>query len=229
MKSTHLKTDDAYDIWAKTYDEYDNPMIAMCEVAFAQSCPTVQGMDVVEFGCGTGRNLAHFSKAGAKSLVGLDFSAGMLDKAKELELPNTRLVQHDISERAPLEDETADLVTFMLVLEHIEDLSLPLKEALRVLRRGGGLFIAEIHPYLALKGAAAHFEAEGVKYTMPTHTHDVSHFINGLCDTGFSVEKMNEWRPSEKAIEKSDKVKKHGDVPYLLSLLCRKPSRAVAP
>ena len=229
MKSNHLETDEAYDIWAKTYDDYDNPMIAMCEVAFSETCPTVDGLDVIEFGCGTGRNLVKFANGGAKTLVGLDFSAGMLQKAKKLELANTRLLQHDIAQKAPLEDATCDLVTFMLVLEHIEDLTLPLQESWRVLRPGGHLFVAEIHPYLALKGTAAHFEAEGVKYTMPTFSHDVSHYINGLCDVGFEIEKVNEWRPSAKASEKSEKVKKHGNVPYLLSILCRKPSRVVAP
>ena len=228
MKSNHLATEDAYDIWARTYDDYDNPMIAMCEVALSQACPSVEGLSVVEFGCGTGRNLTHFSAGGANSLVGLDFSEGMLEKARARELPNTRLLQHDISKKAPLEDEKADLVTFMLVLEHIDDLTTPLSEASRVLRPGGRLFIAEIHPYLALKGAAAHFESEGVKYTMPTYSHDVSHFINGLSRASFSILNMEEWRPNAKAAEKSEKVKKHGDVPYLLSLLCQKPSRSVA-
>ncbi len=228
MNSQHLNTDSAYDKWSETYDTYDNPMIAMCEEAFQSSCPSVEGLDVVEFGCGTGRNLLHFIKGGAKSLVGLDFSDGMLQKAREQQLRDTRLIQHDISQQAPLDDESADLVTFMLVLEHIEELALPLAEAARILRPGGQLFIAEIHPYLTLKGAAAHFEADGVKYTMPTFSHDISHFINGLGQVGLSVSKMAELRPTDEAAQKSGKVKKHGDVPYLLSLLCQKPSRVVA-
>ena len=72
-----LSVEAAYDRWAKAYDGYDNPMVFMAKHALTQEDFT--GLDcAVEFGCGTGRNLALLDRAGVGRVIGLDLSMEML-------------------------------------------------------------------------------------------------------------------------------------------------------
>jgi ubiquinone/menaquinone biosynthesis C-methylase UbiE len=52
-----LSVIEAYDRWSSFYDNYDNPMVFGANYAVQQLAEHVVGQDVIEFGCGTGRNL----------------------------------------------------------------------------------------------------------------------------------------------------------------------------
>lgn len=46
----------AYDRWSAFYDAHDNPMVSVAAHVVG-ALDNVPGQDVIEFGCGTGRNL----------------------------------------------------------------------------------------------------------------------------------------------------------------------------
>ncbi|MDQ3697995.1 MAG: class I SAM-dependent methyltransferase [Gemmatimonadota bacterium] len=90
-------------------------------------------------------------------MVALDFSDGMLARARELvSVPHARFVRHDVRERWPAPDSTFDAVIGKLVLEHVPDLPV-YREAARVLRPGGQLWLCELHPERQRRGGQAHF------------------------------------------------------------------------
>ena len=69
-----------YDLWAATYDETPNPLVALDRrYAIAHLNPRKRER-VLDAGCGTGANLRAVAAAGAAP-VGLDFSIGMLKTA----------------------------------------------------------------------------------------------------------------------------------------------------
>lgn len=94
---------------------------------------------VIELGCGTGRLLTDFSQTGFR-VFGMDFSGGMLGKASERLTRSGQgevcLLQGDIT-RLPFPDGYFTAAYSILVLNLLEDLSVCLAEAARVIQPGG--------------------------------------------------------------------------------------------
>jgi malonyl-CoA O-methyltransferase len=209
---THLSVAEAYDRWSGTYDGYDNPMV----FGATRIVSAVAGLDMLEIGCGTGRNLAAFRQGGARRLVGLDLSAGMLAKAAACDV-GFELHRQDMAEAVPLDDASVDRVLFCLTLEHVADLAVPLWEARRVLKPGGRIEIIEIHPYLALGGVAAHFKAGDEIIHMPTVAHEFSGYLNAFAAAGLSSAACREWCPRDFGDNLPPKLLKRGpDTPLLV-------------
>ena len=76
---------DGYDRWAKVYDDDQNPLQGLEGPLVYQACGNVQGLRVLDMGCGTGRHALWLAQAVAR-VTGIDFSEAMLIKAHELSL-----------------------------------------------------------------------------------------------------------------------------------------------
>ena len=101
------------------------------------------GMRVLDIGTGTGltaREAAHLVGAAAE-VIGVDPSAGMMERAK---VPaGVRLIQ-GTAEEIPLPASSAEFVSMGYALRHVGDLSLALREFMRVLAPGGRICLLEI-------------------------------------------------------------------------------------
>jgi ubiquinone/menaquinone biosynthesis C-methylase UbiE len=105
-----------------------------------------QSSDVIlDAGCGSGRNLSTFS-ANVRQIVGVDFSAHMLARAKtrvaDEKLPNVTLQQASVTE-LPFADNTFDKVTCISVLQYLqdEDCRAAFHELFRVCKNGGRVIV----------------------------------------------------------------------------------------
>jgi arsenite methyltransferase len=98
---------------------------------------------VLEVGCGTGaiaRTLA--DRPEVASVVGLDPSAALLERARELAASRSNVTFREGDGAAlPFADATFDAVVLHRVLAHVPEPERVLAEAARVLRPGGGLAI----------------------------------------------------------------------------------------
>ncbi len=205
---------DAYDRWAKTYDTDPNRTRELAASVLRQRNPELEGRDVIEIGCGTGRNTEWFVER-AGSVVAMDFSEGMLRQAKaRVRSPRVRFVQHDIRTSWPEAAASADFVIAMLVLEHIEQVEPIFAEAARMLREGGELFVCELHPTRQMYGRQAEFtdSETGECERIAAFLHDVSEYVNAGLQSGFELTHIGEWRDSNGA---------QSDLPRLLSLQFR--------
>lgn len=212
---------EAYDLWAASYDRDDNPMVFMAGRALEPVLATVAGENVVEFGCGTGRNLVALRRAGAARLIGLDLSPAMLAAARATGAADD-LFLHDMAAPAPLDSGSADHALFCLSLEHVADLLPPLAEAMRLLRPGGRITIIEIHPFLSLGGAKAHFRRGEEEIHMPTFPHRFSDYLNAFRAIGARLESCREWRPCDVADPVPAKALKRGpETPIVVSFALR--------
>ena len=181
----------AYDAWARTYDSDRNATRDLDAAVVRAAGLTLQGRDVVELGCGTGKNTTFLAQH-ARSVVALDFSSVMLEHARaRVTGEHVRFVQHDIRAPWPLATGAADVVVGNLVLEHVEQLGCVFVEAVRVLRAGGRLHLCELHPERQRRGGQAQFvdAATGATRMVPAHRHTTPEYVNagiaaGLRNTG---------------------------------------------
>ena len=88
----------------------------------------------------------------------------MLAKAKrKITSENVVFKQLDLRETWDFADESFDLITCSLALEHIENLDFVFAEAARVLRANGKFYFGELHPFKQYQGTKARFETgEGI-------------------------------------------------------------------
>lgn len=186
----------AYDAWSERYDSDPNKTRERAAEALRSSGFDLVGRDVLEIGCGTGVNSLWLAER-ARTVLGLDFSEGMLERAKaRVQSPRVRFQKADIRAAWPLEDDSVDLVVAMLVLEHVECLSPLFAEAARVLRRSGELFLSELHPSRQLMGRQARFShpRTGKLQKVAAFLHDTTEYVNGGLEAGFRLAELGELR-----------------------------------
>lgn len=98
-----------------------------------------KGSSILEGGCGLGQYVKYYSDMGF-SITGIDFSEKLIKKAREINKKSVFKVA-DVK-KLPFEDSSFDVYILNGVLEHLENgPAEPLKEACRVLKKGGILLI----------------------------------------------------------------------------------------
>jgi ubiquinone/menaquinone biosynthesis C-methylase UbiE/DNA-binding transcriptional ArsR family regulator len=102
---------------------------------------------VGDLGCGTGHVSAALAPFVAR-VVAVDASAQMLQAARARvgTADNVDLRRGEL-ESLPIDDERLDLATLMLVLHHVPDPAVALKEVARVLKAGGRLLLVDMLPH----------------------------------------------------------------------------------
>jgi arsenite methyltransferase len=115
-----------------------------------QITPIIRDGDrVLDLGCGPANQLAQIARLNPRShFVGLDASAHMLEQARTTltGVGNVELVSGDMTRLAGIEDASMDCVICTMSLHHLPDLaalSSTMREAMRVLKRGGGLYFVD--------------------------------------------------------------------------------------
>ena len=191
----------AYDRWARTYDTDANTTRDLDAEVLRRSSLTIDGRDVLELGCGTGKNTGWLA-ARARRVIGMDFSPGMLEVARaRVPLDRVRLIQHDVRERWPVDDASVDVVVANLILEHLSNVAPIFAEAARVLRHGGVMYSCELHPFRQLRGGQAHFTDEwsGETVYAPAFQHTIAEYVNAAVASGLATSRLDEWTETDAA------------------------------
>ena len=188
-----MKTEHAYNLWAKQYDTNENKTRDLDKIVTAEVLKKYQFSDVIELGCGTGKNTETLLKL-SDSITGLDFSGEMLNIARQ-KFPDSHVEykQCDLTKTWNIADNSADLVTCSLTLEHIKDLNGIFNQAHKKLRPNGYFFICELHPYKQYSGSKARFPTKDGELTLETFTHHVSEYTNEARKNGFGLLELKEW------------------------------------
>jgi ubiquinone/menaquinone biosynthesis C-methylase UbiE len=184
----------AYDRWSEQYDRDPNATRDLDALVLRQAGLRLRGRVVLEIGCGTGKNTEWLARE-SRDVIAMDFSEGMLSRARaRVNAPHVRFVAHDVRDAWPVAAKSVDVVTCNLVLEHVRALPPIFREAVRVLRADGRLFISELHPFRQLLGGQARFThaQSGETTYVPAFRHSVSEFINAGLAAGLQLREMGE-------------------------------------
>lgn len=183
----------AYNTWATIYDTNRNKTRDLDELITAKVLSNYSFENVLEIGCGTGKNTLWLAKQ-AKEIWAMDFSKEMLAKLRtKLSDYPLNLYEADIQKKWSIKDQQVDLVITNLVLEHIQDLRFIFEEAARVLQAEGLFFISELHPIKQYLGSKAQFEQDGETHFLDCYVHHISDYLETATLAGFECVDLQEW------------------------------------
>lgn len=167
---------EAYNLWATGYDDQPgNLVLDLDQSLFSALLDGVklEGKQVADIGCGTGRHWPAVIAGGVSRLIGFDVSEGMLKKLQQ-KFPNTETNLLKDNHLPGLADESCDLLCSTLTLAHIRDARGALTEWYRVLRPGGDMLITDYHPVMLDAGGKRTFRHDGKLIKVKSFVHPVN-------------------------------------------------------
>jgi len=203
----------AYKIWADQYDTNDNKTRDLEGRALRSVLAGVQFERCLEIGCGTGKNTEWLLQKG-NSITAVDISEAMLAKAKaKISTDRVQFIQADIRTKWTFgKNPPYDVVTFSLVLEHIEDMGPIFREVSSLLSPGGQVYIGELHPFKQYSGTKARFETEDGVQIVQCFNHNISDFVQTAGKYGLKLVDLNEYFDNDERT----------GLPRILTILFRK-------
>lgn len=203
---------DSYNKWSLQYDTNVNKTRDLEGQSLRNMLQNHINMDVLEIGCGTGKNTEWFVK-NFETVTAVDFSEEMLDVAKtKIKALNVEFILADITLPWRFVENKIDIISFSLVLEHIEDLNHIFNEANIALKPGGYIYIGELHPFKQYSGSKARFDTDEGEETVTCFTHHISEFINTAKSCNLNLVQL------EEHFDDDDKT----GLPRILTLLFQK-------
>ncbi|RJQ32825.1 class I SAM-dependent methyltransferase, partial [Candidatus Parcubacteria bacterium] len=112
--------------------------------AMYKKLPDLKGKTVLCIGCGTGEECERLKSLGAKKVVGIDVSKGLIDFAKK-SYPDLEFHVMDM-EKLAFADGSFDFVYSSLTMHYIKDWTRALRGIHRVLEKSGTFLFSTHHP-----------------------------------------------------------------------------------
>lgn len=189
-----LPTRDGYERWSEIYDDEANPLVLLEEPLVERMLGEVGGLSVLDVGCGTGRHAVRLARGGAR-VTGLDFSPGMLAKARaKAGAERVEFREIDVGAPLPFDDGCFDRVLACLMLDHVFDLAAFFAQLRRVCRPDGCVVASVMHPALLLRGVQARFHdpATGVVVQPASAPHRICDYVMGALQGGLRLVAISE-------------------------------------
>lgn len=203
---------EAYQEWSQQYDTNENKTRDLEATALRSVLSKLELNKVLEFGCGTGKNTVWFEQ-NAKEILSADFSEAMIAKATEkIKSPKVQFTIADINKAWDFTNLEFDLISFSLVLEHIENLDVVFSKIDKITQTGSKVYIGELHPFKQYAGSKARYSTPEGEQLVTCYTHNVSDFIHAANKYGFSLIELEEW------FDDNDRTQ----IPRILTLLFKK-------
>ena len=187
-KVVRLDPQSAYGRWAHTYPPSPHNRLMEIEQETALSLlPDLNGLTVLDAGCGSGRYLRELQGRGA-SVIGVDLSLPMLERARNT---TSRIARADIR-ALPLEPMSIDLVVCGLALGDVPEIEPALTEIARVLRPGGRVIYSVMHPAGEAAGWSRTFESDGRQWAIDGFWHSIDRHRQACAAAGLRIEELRE-------------------------------------
>jgi cytosine/adenosine deaminase-related metal-dependent hydrolase/ubiquinone/menaquinone biosynthesis C-methylase UbiE len=188
----HEAGSSAFDLWAEVYDSQENPLLSLEAREVASLLPQLEGYDVLDVGCGTGRWLSILERCGPVSLTGIDSSSAMLRQARK-RVNNTTLFYQDLSSKLSIESSSKDFILSSFVISYLSDLQMFALECARIIRPGGLLFISDMHPTTSTeRNWKRNFSVGDDEIEIPVQPRALEEIISVFQGHGFDVQAVVE-------------------------------------
>lgn len=203
---------EAYNLWSSQYDSNENKTRDLEAKALREILGGIVFESCLEAGCGTGKNTEWLAEH-AKRVTSVDLSEEMLAIARNKISPSSvEFIQCDITQPWKFMSRPYDLVSFSLVLEHIEDLDFMFSKVAAALNNNGYLYVGELHPFKQYMGSKARFESDEGINVVTCYKHHISDFMYAARKNHLRLVELKEY---------FDDQEKEG-IPRILALLFRK-------
>lgn len=216
-----LSVQDGYGEWASTYEEIVPDALDLRLLARIHSVTWERLREGADLACGTGRTGIWLKQRGVGALDGVDLTAAMLEGARAKGVYR-RLFLADLR-ATPLPSGTYDLVTAVLVDEHLPDVGPLYREGARIARSGGYLVLVGYHPFFLLSGIPTHFtRASGQAATIECYVHLLSDHVQAALAVGWSLQEMHEGLIDDEWLARKPKWGPYQHRPVSFALVWRK-------
>ncbi|AZN41246.1 class I SAM-dependent methyltransferase [Paenibacillus albus] len=189
---------------------------------FRGMLPDLQGKKVLDLGCGFGWHCRYAREMQASSVLGIELSANMLERAKEMtddqQIEYRQMAIEDIDFPAG----AFDVVLSSLALHYVEDFGAICRSVHDMLTPGGSFVFSVEHPiFTALAAQDWQYGPQGEKLHWPVDNYHaegarearflnddvikyhrtIATYINGLLAAGFSLTRLSELQPTSEMLE----------------------------
>jgi SAM-dependent methyltransferase len=212
----------------------DKPML--------QACGDVEGLRILDCGCGEGRFCRMLAERRAEYVLGLDLCVPMIEAAKELQSERDEYRVADVQAMPFLDPESFDLCVSYLNQCDLPDFMANNTEVFRILKPGGRFIVANIHPmrsavggwYRNEEGEKLHvildryFEETERRWRMMgvdfTNFHrSLSTYMRGFLTAGFAIADVIEPTVTEEQLEDYPQLDDELRVPNFIIYVLKKP------
>ncbi len=198
--------------------------------------PTLHGRSVLDLGCGFGWFSRFAAGEGAASVLGVDVSAKMLERARH-ETDDSRVAYEraDLENYAPPAD-AFDLAYSSLAFHYIDDLAGLFGRVHATLKPGGALVCSVEHPIMTAPVRQEWLVDADGRATWPVNGyHDegrrvsnwlaegvvkrhrtIATYLDLLLEAGFRLDRLVEWAPSPEQIVNEPGWAKERERPFFL-------------
>lgn len=190
--------------------------------------PDLNGLRMLDLGCGYGWHCRYAIQQGASAVVGVDLSERMLERARSMGEDARITYVHAAMETIDFPKASFDLILSSLAFHYVADYPGLLKRLHAVLRPQGQLLFSCEHPIFTAQGPQEwerdaqgnirhfpvdHYFAEGARDACFLGEHVVKYhrtlttLLHGLVENGFVIEDVQEPKPTAAMLAADEQMK----------------------
>ncbi|AEI39935.1 class I SAM-dependent methyltransferase [Paenibacillus mucilaginosus] len=191
---------------------------------FRALLPELDGRRVLDLGCGFGWHCRYAREQGARSVVGIDLSANMLERARAMTSDPQIEYRQLAVEEIDFSEGEFDVVISSLALHYVERFDVICRKVYHCLAPGGTFVLSVEHPiFTALPAQDWYYGPQGEKLHWPVDRyheegprqarfldHDVVKYhrtvaalVNAIIEAGFRLRKLSELEPTQEMLQRN--------------------------
>ncbi|TZF84654.1 class I SAM-dependent methyltransferase [Pedobacter sp. BS3] len=205
--------------------------------------PNLDGKKMLDLGCGYGWHCRYAIENGALSVIGIDISEKMLQKAKEINQLDGIIYRRIALEDVQFTAEMFDVIISSLTFHYIQSYDVLIGKIYQWLKLGGKFIFSVEHPVFTAAGSQdwvydragnkLHWAVDRYFYESQRNTlflgeevlkyhRTVSTYLNELLKQGFKITEVKEPMPSEAMLENIPEMKDELRRPMMLLISVEK-------
>lgn len=211
--------------------------------ALKKMLPDFLGKDVLDLGCGFGWHCRYAIEKGAKSVIGIDLSEKMLEKAREINALEDIQYERQALENVDYPDEKFDIIISSLTFHYIESFDTLAQNIYKWLKPKGHFVFSVEHPVFTAQGNQDWaYNENGEKLNWPVDNYFVegkrnttflgekvvkyhktlTTYLNSLLKQGFKIKEVIEPEPNEEMLKEFSEMKDELRRPMMLLISAKK-------
>jgi len=211
--------------------------------ALKKMLPDFLEKDVLDLGCGFGWHCRYAIEKGAKSIIGIDLSEKMLEKAREINALDGIRYERKALENVYYPDEKFDIIISSLTFHYIESFDTLAQNIYKWLKPKGHFVFSVEHPVFTAQGnqdwtynengeklhwPVDNYFIEGKRNTtflgeeVVKYHRTLTTYLNSLLKQGFKIKEVIEPEPSEEMLKEFSEMKDELRRPMMLLISAEK-------